>query len=211
MSSTIRRKLIFLSCSHIAQPPMPGLPIERSIAHPSLLADILVSKYADHLALYRQEMIAARDGVTLDRGSWGDGLGDARHYAPLIDALRRYTMAGTKVHADDTPIPVLASGNKKTKTGACGSTFVGTAARVRLNLRLCGSRIHRTAKVSIPRPISPISRASCRRMRTVASTSCFPTARSLKLHAGTTRGESCRGSREYRQHRHSFRIRHSRL
>lgn len=53
------------------QPPMPGLPIERSIAHPSLLADILVSKYADHQPLYRQSVIAARDGVMLDPASMG--------------------------------------------------------------------------------------------------------------------------------------------
>ncbi|SOE68827.1 Transposase [Burkholderia sp. OK233] len=115
---TIRRKMICPCCSHIAQPPMPGLPIERSIAHPSLLADILVSKYADHLPLYRQEEIAARDGVTLDRGSMGRWVGQCEALcAPLTEALRRYTMAATKVHADDTPIPVLAPGNKKTKTG----------------------------------------------------------------------------------------------
>ncbi|MDN7592429.1 IS66 family transposase, partial [Burkholderia seminalis] len=103
---------------HIAQPPMPGLPIERSIAHPSLLADILVSKYADHAPLYRQSEIAARDGVTLDRASMGRWVGQCEALCrPLTDALRRYTMAGTKLHADDTPIPVLAPGNKKTKTG----------------------------------------------------------------------------------------------
>lgn len=68
---TIRRKLVCPCCRTITQPPMPGLPIGRSIAHPSLLADILVSKYADHQPLYRQSTIAARDGVTLDRASMG--------------------------------------------------------------------------------------------------------------------------------------------
>ncbi|AMM18567.1 transposase (plasmid) [Burkholderia sp. PAMC 28687] len=115
---TIRHKMICTCCSHIAQPPMPGLPIERSIAHPSLLADILVSKYADHLPLYRQSEIAARDGVTLDRGSMGRWVGQCEALCqPLTEALRAYTMAATKLHADDTPIPVLAPGNKKTKTG----------------------------------------------------------------------------------------------
>jgi transposase len=115
---TIRRKMVCPCCSKITQPPMPGLPIERSIAHPSLLADILVAKYADHQPLYRQSAIAARDGVTLDRASMGRWVGQCEALCePLTEALRRYTMAAAKLHADDTPIPVLAPGNKKTRTG----------------------------------------------------------------------------------------------
>jgi transposase len=115
---TIRRKLVCPCCSTITQPPMPGLPIERSIAHPSLLADILVSKYADHQPLYRQSAIAARDGVTLDRPSMGRWVGQCEALcARLTEALRRYTVAATKLHADDTPIPVLSPGNRKTRTG----------------------------------------------------------------------------------------------
>ncbi|RQU30137.1 IS66 family transposase [Burkholderia cenocepacia] len=115
---TIRRKTV-CPCGHpISQPPMPGLPITRSIAHPSLLADILVSKYADHAPLYRQSQIAARDGVKLDPASMGRWVGQCQALCePLTEALRRYTMATPKLHADDTPIPVLAPGNKKTKTG----------------------------------------------------------------------------------------------
>jgi transposase len=115
---TIRRKRVCPCCGHIEQPPMPGLPIERSIAHPSLLADILVSKYADHQPLYRQSSIAERDGVTLDTASMGRWVGQCQALCePLTGALRRYTMAASKLHADDTPIPVLAPGNRKTKTG----------------------------------------------------------------------------------------------
>ncbi|AIO69532.1 IS66 family transposase [Burkholderia oklahomensis] len=114
---TIRRKRV-CPCHRISQPPMPGLPITRSIAHPSLLADILVSKYADHSPLYRQSQIAARDGVKLDPASMGRWVGQCEALCePLTEALRRYTMATSKLHADDTPIPVLAPGNKKTKTG----------------------------------------------------------------------------------------------
>jgi transposase len=115
---TIRRKMVCPCCHKITQPLMPGLPIERSIAHPSLLADILVSKFADHQPLYRQAQIAARDGVNLDPASSGRWVGQCEALCePLTDALRRYTMAAFKLHADDTPIPVLAPGNKKTKTG----------------------------------------------------------------------------------------------
>ncbi|MGF6877236.1 transposase [Paraburkholderia sp. MM5477-R1] len=115
---TIRRKTVCPCCNHFAQPPMPGLPIERSIAHPSLLADILVSKFADHQPLYRQSVIAARDGVKLDPANTGRWVGQCEALCePLTEAVRRYVMATFKLHADDTPIPVLAPGNKKTKTG----------------------------------------------------------------------------------------------
>jgi transposase len=115
---TIRRKMSCVRCNHIAQPLMPGLPIERSIAHPSLLADILVSKYADHVPLYRQTAIAARDGVRLDRANMARWVGQCEELCrPLIEALRRYTMAPAKLHADDTPIPVLEPGKGKTVTG----------------------------------------------------------------------------------------------
>jgi transposase len=115
---TIRRKRVCSNCGHIAQRPMPGLPIERSIAHPSLLAEILVAKYANHTPLYRQSEIAARDGVRLDRATTARWVGQCEELCRLLtEALRRYTMATAKLHADDTLIPVLAPGNKKTKTG----------------------------------------------------------------------------------------------
>ncbi|WP_250479595.1 MULTISPECIES: IS66 family transposase [unclassified Caballeronia] len=115
---TIRRKRVCANCGHIEQRPMPGLPIERSIAHPSLLAEILVAKYANHTPLYRQSEIAARDGVRLDRATMARWVGQCEELCRLLtEALRRYTMATAKLHADDTPIPVLAPGNKKTKTG----------------------------------------------------------------------------------------------
>jgi len=115
---TIRRKKVCACCQHIAQPPMPTLPLARSIAHPSLLADILVAKYADHQPLYRQSEIAARNEVKLDPASMGRWVGQCEALcAPLIEALRRHVMAGARIHADDTTVPVLAPGNRKTKTG----------------------------------------------------------------------------------------------
>jgi transposase len=115
---TIRRKTVCPCGKHISQAPMSGLPITRSIAHPSLLADILVAKYADHTPLYRQSQIAGRDGVKLDPASMGRWVGQCEALCePLTEALRRYTTTTPKLHADDTPIPVLAPGNKKAKTG----------------------------------------------------------------------------------------------
>ena len=83
-----------------------------------LLAHVLVSKYCDHLPLYRQSQIYARAGVELDRSTLAEWVGgSSRLLAPLVEALRRQVMAAGKLHADDTPVPVLAPGLGKTKTG----------------------------------------------------------------------------------------------
>ena len=97
---------------------IPSRPIERGIAGPGLLAHVLVSKYCDHLPLYRQAEIYARDGVELDRSTMAEWVGGcSRLLEPLVEALRRHVMSAEKLHADDTPVPVLAPGNGKTKTG----------------------------------------------------------------------------------------------
>src|ERR1700685_2953224 len=117
----IRQVLPKLACAggdRIVQAPAPSRPIERSIAGPGLLAHVLVSKYSDHLPLYRQSEIYAREGVALDRSTLAECVGEAsRLLAPLVEALRRHVLAGQKLHADDTPVPVLAPGLGKTKTG----------------------------------------------------------------------------------------------
>lgn len=85
----VRPKWVCRCCEHIAQVPAPSRPIARGLAGPGLLAHVLVSKFVDHLPLYRQSEIYA---------------------------LEHHVMSGHKVHADDTPIGVLAPGNGKTKT-----------------------------------------------------------------------------------------------
>lgn len=114
----VRPKLACGSCDTIVQAPAPSRPIERGMAGPGLLAHILVGKYADHLPLYRQAEIYAREGVELDRTLLAQWVGQtAALLAPLTDALRKHVFAADVVHGDDTPIPVLAPGRGKTKTG----------------------------------------------------------------------------------------------
>jgi hypothetical protein len=70
------------------------------------------------LPLYRQSEIYAREGVELERSTLADWVGGTSQLlAPLVEALRRHVLSATKLHADDTPVPVLAPGNGKTKTG----------------------------------------------------------------------------------------------
>jgi len=100
------------------QASAPSRPIERSYAGPGLLAHALVAKYCDHLPFYRQSQIYARDGVELDRATLADWGGAVSALLdPLLGALDAYVMSAYKLHADDTPIPVLAPGTGKTKTG----------------------------------------------------------------------------------------------
>src|SRR5216110_1346215 len=113
-----RPKLACACCDKIVQAEAPSRPIERGMAGPGLLAHVLVSKYCDHLPLYRQSEIYAREGVELDRSTMAEGVGGcSRLLEPLVEALRRHVMSAEKLHADDTPVPVLAPGNGKTKTG----------------------------------------------------------------------------------------------
>ena len=114
----VRPKLACAACDHIAQAAAPSRPIPRSIAGPALLAHVLVSKFCDHLPLYRQSAIYARSDIALERSTLADWVGECSTLLqPLTDALRRYVLAAEKVHADDTPIPVLSPGAGKTKTG----------------------------------------------------------------------------------------------
>jgi len=114
----VRPKLSCRVCETIVQAPMPSLPIERGKPGPGLLAHVLVSKYADHLPLYRQSEIYAREGVDLERSTLADWVGrSAALLDPLVQALRRDVLSSAVLHGDDTPVPVLAAGLGRTKTG----------------------------------------------------------------------------------------------
>lgn len=88
------------------------MPTEATIAH------VLVSKYADHLPLYRQAQIMSRQGVDLDRSTLADWVGRAAYeLRPVFDALIADLKQSTKLFMDETRAPVLDPGSRKTKTG----------------------------------------------------------------------------------------------
>lgn len=114
----VRPKLSCARCQTIVQAPAPERPIARGLAGPGLLAHVLVSKYCDHLPLYRQSEIYARAGVELERSTLADWVGQSSALmTPLVNALSEYVLAATKLHADDTPVPVLYPGRGTTKQG----------------------------------------------------------------------------------------------
>lgn len=113
----VRPKYSCSKCQTITQAAAPSRPIARGLAGPGLLAQVMVSKFADHLPLYRQSEIYARDGVQLERSTLAGMVGGvAALLGPLVTALERHVVSADKLHGDDTPVPVLAPGNGRTKT-----------------------------------------------------------------------------------------------
>lgn len=114
----VRPRYVCGDCDTPVQAPTPGLPIERGKPGPGLVAQVLCAKYADHLPLYRQSEIYAREGVTLARSTLADWVGRASTLmAPLVAAVRAHVFAGDRLHGDDTPVPVLDPGRGRTKQG----------------------------------------------------------------------------------------------
>lgn len=113
-----RPKYACRQCATIAQAPAPERVIAGGLATPALLAHVLVSKYADHLPLYRQSRIFARHGVELERSTLAGWVGGTCWWLDALhERLARHIFASDHLFADDTPIPVLDPGRGRTKTG----------------------------------------------------------------------------------------------
>lgn len=111
----IRGKWVCDQCETLTQAPMPAQIIDKGIPTAGLLAQVLIAKYADHLPLYRQEQIFARAGVAIPRSTLAEWVGICGvRLQPLIDALRDLLLDEPVLHADETPVPMLAPGKKST-------------------------------------------------------------------------------------------------
>jgi transposase len=114
----VRPKYACCACDAMTQAPAPPMPTPRGRATPATLAHLLVAKYCDHLPLYRQSEIYAREGVELDRSTLSDWVGQAAWLLdPVVAGIRKHVFAAEKIHADDTTVPVLEPGLGRTKTG----------------------------------------------------------------------------------------------
>jgi transposase len=113
-----RPKYACRTCGTVVQAPAPDRPIAGGLATPALLAQVLVSKYCDHLPLYRQAQIFARHGVELERSTLAGWVGGACWWLEALhDLLCKNVFGSNHLFADDTPIPVLDPGRGRTKTG----------------------------------------------------------------------------------------------
>jgi transposase len=102
----------------VVQAPAPARVIEGGLPTDALVAHVLVSKYADHLPLYRQAQIYARQGISLDRSTLADWVGRAAwHLRPVHERLLAQLKTSPRLFADETTAPVLDPGRGQTKTG----------------------------------------------------------------------------------------------
>jgi transposase len=114
----VRPKMSCRKCSCVVQAQAPERVINRGLAGPGLLAHVATAKFCDHQPLYRMSQIFEREGIKVDRSVLARWIGEtAALLAPVAEVLRRYVLATDKLHGDDTPLPVLAPGTGKTKTG----------------------------------------------------------------------------------------------
>jgi transposase len=115
---TIRPKYSCRSCDKIVQAPAPVKAIARGKATFATLAHIIVSKFDHHLPLYRQSEMMAAQGVDIDRSTLAGWTGQASALLdPIINRIREEGLKASKIHTDDTPVPVLDPGRGKTATG----------------------------------------------------------------------------------------------
>jgi transposase len=111
----IRGKWVCKHCETLVQAPVPAHVIDKGIPTTGLLASVLVSKYADHLPLYRQEQIYGRAGLAIARSTLGAWVGLCGvQLQPLVDALRQEILQQSVLHADETPVQMLSPGKGKT-------------------------------------------------------------------------------------------------
>jgi transposase len=112
----VRDKFSCRACESISQPPAPFHPIARGRAGPKLLAQVLFGKYGLHLPLDRQSKAYGHEGIALDVSTLADWVGAAAAtLMPLVDAIRGHVFTAERIHADDTPVPVLAKGKTRTR------------------------------------------------------------------------------------------------
>ena len=111
----VRGKWACRQCETLIQAPVPAQVIDKGIPTAGLLAHVMVAKFADHLPLYRQEKIFGRAGLAIPRSTLAQWVGQTGvQLQPLVDALREVVLAQRVVHADETPVKMLAPGEKKT-------------------------------------------------------------------------------------------------
>jgi transposase len=111
----VREKFSCRSCETITQPPAPFHAIARGFAGPSLLAMMLVDKYANHQPLNRQSEQYAREGIELSVSTMADHVGACTAVLmPLYELIKAQVFAAERIHGDDTTVPVLAKGKCRT-------------------------------------------------------------------------------------------------
>jgi transposase len=111
----VRGKWSCAKCRTLVQAPVPAAVIDKGIPTAGLLAQVIVAKHADHLPLYRQEAIFGRAGLAIPRSTLGAWVGQCgARLQPVVDAMKAQLLQCQVLHADETPVAMLAPGKGKT-------------------------------------------------------------------------------------------------
>jgi len=111
----VRGKWACAQCKTLVQAAVPAAVIDKGIPTAGLLAQVLVAKHADHLPLYRQEAIFGRAGLAIPRSTLAAWVGQCgARLQPLADAMKAQLLQCQVLHADETPVAMLAPGKGKT-------------------------------------------------------------------------------------------------
>lgn len=114
---TVRPKYSCRACERIVQAPAPPKAIARGKASFATLAHVVVNKFDHHLPLYRQAEMMAAQGIEIDRSTLAGWAGQAAALLdPIVSRIREEGLKADKIHADDTPVPMLDPGKGKTTT-----------------------------------------------------------------------------------------------
>ena len=188
----VRPKLSCTKCDCIVQAEAPSRPIERGLAGPGLLAHVLVSKYCDHLPLYRQAEIYARQDVELERSTLADWVGGSAQPSSAAGGSAASLRDGGRASCTPTTrrCRCWLRARARPRPGDCGPTFAMTVPRATPHRPPCGLPTRRIAKANIPRSIWRSFAARCRPMPTRDSISSTKMAASSKPRAGRMCGAS---------------------
>lgn len=115
---TRRPRYACRACEAVTQARAPARLVEAGLPTEAMVAHVLVAKYADHLPLYRQARMLARQGLALDRSTLADWVGQAAfELRPVFDRLVSHLLTSAKLFMDETRAPVLDPGRRRTRTG----------------------------------------------------------------------------------------------
>lgn len=114
----IRPRCVCSNCDTIVQAYAPSNPIDKGKAGASLLAHVIVQKNCNHLPLYRQSEIYAREGIILPRSTLAGWMSSSADLLKILAIeIQKTVFSASQIHGDDTPVKVQAPGTGKTKTG----------------------------------------------------------------------------------------------
>ena len=174
----------------VSQAPAPAHLIEAGLPTEALIAQVIVSKYSEHLPLYRQAQVFARHGVPIDRSTLADWVGRAAfHLGPIVERMAEVLKRSTKLFMDETTAPVLDPGRGKVKTGylwalARDERPFGGADPPGVVFRYAPGRAGRTRK-----RCSSVLTACCRSMASPVTIDCKePSARAALRSSSPTVG-----------------------